>query len=103
MGGDLVVTKRPPGEITVTAVNGVPTRLRWRERSYLVEQVLSHWVESGAWWQIVARRVGTATADHIPLSCTVWRVEARGTRGSMVVDLAHDAEADTWSLVRLAD
>ena len=97
------MTKRPPGEVTVTAVDGVPTRLRWRDRSYLVEQVLTHWVESGAWWQVVARRVGAGTATPIPLSCTVWRVEARGTRGSIVVDLAHDADADRWTLVRLAD
>lgn len=97
------MTKRPPGEVTVTAIDGVPVRLRWRDRSYLVEQVLAHWIESGAWWQVVARRVGTAPATHIPLSCTVWRVEARGGRGGIVVDLAHDAEADRWSLVRLAD
>lgn len=97
------MTKRPPGAVTVTAVDGVPQRIRWRERSYLVEQVLSTWIESGAWWQVVARRVGAAAAERIPLSCTVWRVEARGTRGSIVIDLAHDTEADEWSLVRLAD
>ncbi len=97
------MTKRPPGAITVIAVDGVPQRLRWRERSYLVEQVLSQWIESGAWWQIVARGVGAATPVRTPLSCTVWRVEARGARGSMVVDLAHDTEADVWSFVRLAD
>lgn len=97
------MTKRPPGGITVTVVDGVPARLRWRERSYLVEQVLTHWVESGAWWQAVARRVGVAAPQSAPLSCTVWRVEARGMRGSIVVDLAHDADSDTWTLVRLAD
>jgi len=97
------MTKRPPGAITVTAVDGVPTRLRWHERSYLVEQVLARWVESGAWWQAVARRVGASTAQRTPLSCTVWRVEARGVRGSIIVDLAHDTDADAWSLVRLAD
>ncbi len=99
----MVMTKRPPGAITVTAVDGVPTRLRWRDRSYVIEQVLSHWIESGAWWQSVARRVGAAAPERTPLSCTVWRVEARGVRGSIVVDLAHDVDANTWSLVRLAD
>ena len=97
------MTKRPPGAITVTVVDGAPARIRWRERSYIVEQVLTHWVESGAWWLAVARRVGTAAPQSSPLSCTVWRVEARGERGSIVVDLAHDADADAWSLVRLAD
>ena len=97
------MTKRPPGALTVVAVDGVPTRIRWRDRSYLVERVLTHWVESGDWWQAVARRVGTATAQPAPLSCTVWRVEARGSRGAMVVDLAHEDGTDTWSFVRLAD
>ena len=97
------MTKRPPGTVTVTAVDGVPTRLRWRDRSYLVEQVLAQWVESGAWWQVVARRVGAATPVRTPLSCVVWRVEARGAGGAIVLDLAHDVEADEWSLVRLAD
>lgn len=101
--GDCAMTKRPPGVVTVTAVDGVPLRVRWRDRSYNVEQVLAHWIESGAWWHAVARRVGTAAAERIPLSCAVWRVEARGARGSIVVDLAHDTEADEWSLVRIAD
>lgn len=97
------MTKRPPGAITVTAADGVPQRIRWRDRSYVVEQVLAQWIESGAWWQMVARRVGAATSERTPVSCTVWRVEARGGRGSIVIDLAHDVEADSWSLVRLAD
>lgn len=97
------MTKRPPGVLTVTAVDGVPHRLRWRDRTYLVEFVLGHWVESGAWWNAVAQRVGVQTAERMPLSCTVWRVEARGATGSIVVDLVHDVEADHWSLVRLAD
>lgn len=97
------MTKRPPGTLTVTAVNGVPHRLRWRDRTYLVELVLGHWIESGAWWTSVAQRVGVSTAERIPLSCAVWRVEARGTHGSMIIDLVHDAEVDHWSLVRLAD
>ena len=97
------MTKRPPGMLTVTAVDGVPQRLRWRDRTYNVELVLGHWVESGAWWTSVARRVGVRTAERTPLSCTVWRVEARGAAGSIVVDLAHDEDVDQWSLVRLAD
>lgn len=101
------MTKRPPGVLTVAAVDGVPERIRWRDRSYVVERVLSRWVESGAWWQVVARRVGSATpagsSEGAPLSCTVWRVEARGGRGSIIVDLAHEDGTDAWSLVRLAD
>lgn len=97
------MTKRPPGMLTVTAVDGVPQRLRWRGRTYVVEVVLSHWIESGAWWKSVAQRVGVSVAERVPLSCTVWRVEARGAAGSIVVDLAHDVEVDHWSLVRLAD
>lgn len=97
------MTKRPPGVLTVAAVDGVPQRLRWRGCTYVVEHVLAQWVESGAWWTSVARRVGVHAAEHVPLACTVWRVEARGARGSIVVDLAHDPDADHWSLVRLAD
>lgn len=97
------MTKRPPGMLTVTAVDGVPQRLRWRDRTYIVEYVLGQWIESGAWWTSVARRVGVSTAERIPLSCTVWRVEARGATGSIVVDLVHDDEVDHWSLVRIAD
>lgn len=97
------MTKRPPGTLTVTAVDGVPQRFRWRDRTYIVEFVLGRWIESGAWWNAVARRIGVSTAERIPLSCTVWRIEARGANGSIVVDLAHDEDVDHWSLVRLAD
>ena len=97
------MTKRPPGVLTVAAVDGVPERIRWRDRSYVVERVLSRWIESGAWWQAVARRVGAAAPESAPLSCTVWRVEARGGSGSIIVDLAHEDGTDAWSLVRLAD
>lgn len=89
--------------LTVTAVDGVPQRLRWRDRTYLVECILGYWVESGAWWKSVAQRVGVSTAEHLPLSCAVWRVEARGATGSIVVDIVHDTDVDQWSLVRLAD
>ena len=97
------VTKRPPGTLTVTAADGIPQRIRWRDRTYLVQTVLARWIESGAWWQALAGRVGVTGREAAPLSCTVWRVEVRGAGGSLVLDLAHEGGSDTWSLVRLAD
>lgn len=97
------MTKQPPGNLTVSAVAGTPERIRWRERTYLVTEVHGRWIESDPWWSAAAARVAVAAAEPIALSRTIWRVEARGGRGSIVFDLAHDPAADAWSLVRIAD
>ena len=33
------------------SVLGAPLAFRWRGRRYVVDSVLAHWVETGAWWR----------------------------------------------------
>ncbi len=89
---------------------GAPAQVLWRERLYLVREVLAHWMETTPWWHSAAVRAlhagGTSTgALDLPLSPgwdspvpdagadtpvgspaedtgdrEVWRVEARAGR-----------------------
>ncbi|MDP9392918.1 MAG: DUF6504 family protein [Actinomycetota bacterium] len=42
--------------IDVRRRDGVPAEFLWRGRLYVVREVLSCWVETGAWWQAPAAR-----------------------------------------------
>lgn len=88
---------------------GAPAQVLWRERLYLVREVLAHWVETTPWWQSAAVRAlhggGTSPTPAAALSPgwdspvpdagagapvgspvedtgdrEVWRVEARAGR-----------------------
>ncbi len=73
-----------------------PTQFVWRQRLYLVRDVLACWVESSCWWR-------TGDAQHPERE--VWRVEAgRGEhQPRLVADLALVAEHDRWLLLRTYD
>jgi len=76
-----------------------PRAFRWRGRRYVVQSVLTHWVETGAWWTagtVTAEPAGTAGATEpaepaVPdAERELWRVEA-GARGSTgVLDLCRE-------------
>ena len=84
---------------------GAPTQFLWRDRLWQVRQVVSHWVETGAWWQgSEARSVlgdgsgveqgGEQGGDTAVLSRDllreqeVWRVEAVRGRAAALATLA---------------
>lgn len=98
-----------------------PTQFLWRDRLWVVREIISHWVESGAWWQqsgvaalfgvSATRSDGEGAAGSggrsvlgVDLLCEreYWRVEARRGRASLgagVFDLAYDMADGRWHLV----
>lgn len=60
-----------------------PMAFRWRGRRYIVDSVLAHWVETGAWWRQGDRldrleRFGSDAVEPSPPADPerwVWRVE----------------------------
>jgi hypothetical protein len=87
-----------------------PRAFRWRGRRYVVQTVLTHWVETGAWWEAppgpsAEPTAGTGDADsaagEIPdHERQLWRVEishrpGAGNRlGTGVLDLCCDPSHD---------
>ncbi|MDX6327247.1 MAG: hypothetical protein QOK15_3601 [Nocardioidaceae bacterium] len=99
-----------------------PAQFLWRHRLWVVRDIISHWVETGAWWEHagVSALFGAAGAtggdDDAALSAgaarcadllgerDVWRVEAiRGQQGAGVFDLAFDWSLGRWHLVGCVD
>jgi hypothetical protein len=94
---------------------------RWRGRRYVVDSVLAHWVETGAWWRHGDRleRFGSEAVPPSPPGDPerwLWRVEAAGTgRGSSgqtgVFDLCLETDPSSpapsrsgrWSLHAIYD
>lgn len=113
----------PAGGAAVEA----PAGFCWRDRRYLVIEVLSHWVEVGVWWQPPGprRRLrvagvgppgqraggsagGSANGGAVdgPRQQQWWRVAARSTHPAErsrvgVYELCH--AVDGWSLRRVHD
>lgn len=102
---------------------GVPTSFLWRDRLYVVRDVLGHWRERRAWWAAPAALAvhgddppglperGDGSGPSLGEEHEVWRVEAsRGrSHGAGVYDLCHDlsaglqAPSGAWRLLRVAD
>jgi hypothetical protein len=81
-----------------------PAEFLWRGRFYAVREVLSRWVETGAWWQSAAAEDAPA-GGPLGAEREMWRVEASQGRadGSGVYDLCLDWAAGGWTLVRAQD
>jgi len=110
-----------------------PAQFLWRDRLFLVQAVLAHWVETGPWWRSAAARAvqgveaegtvdppgrrpggpggpgaggpGGALGVLDDGEREVWRVEAGAGRWSPsgVFDLATDVADGTWVLRRAHD
>jgi hypothetical protein len=98
-----------------------PAQFVWRTRLWRVCAVVSHWVETGPWWEhadvhdLLGVRDGRDGGEEASTSAVsvasllgerdVWRVEAaRGRLGSRaVVDLSFDWATGEWRLVRCLD
>jgi hypothetical protein len=103
------------------SVGGAPEAFVWRDRLYVVREVLAHWRERTAWWtagaaravhgdlepatEVLATRDAEPAADPraaatrsaaIGQERQVWRVEASPGRahGHGVYDLCHDLFVD---------
>ena len=68
----------------------VPDAFLWRNRLYVVREVLASWLEREAWWEQPASGGSRAVPER-----TVWRVEAGAGRalGTGVYDLAQAVSA----------
>ena len=114
------MSRRYDEPVEVRRRDDEPAQFLWRDRLYVVQAVLAHWVETGAWWQVGPTATGSAAAgsaaagsggvepagvvlgsvalapdvDSLALSAEreLWRVEAsRGQRfGSGVFELCFD-------------
>lgn len=71
----------------------VEVAVRWQGRRYVVGKVLSHWVETGAWWR------GSEELDDPERQ--LWRVEACRGETTGVFDLCQDSAG--WSLRAVHD
>jgi hypothetical protein len=108
-----------------------PDQFLWRGRLWKVNDVVAHWVETGAWWQSGGARAvlgsddetgdqtsdgaggGTAVALGRGVDLLgereVWRVQAgrglaaAGKGGGGVFDLVFDWADGSWRLARCAD
>jgi Family of unknown function (DUF6504) len=99
-----------------------PAQFLWRRRLWVVRDIISHWVETGAWWEqegvsALFGRVGMAAGAEPAAPAAgparsadllgereLWRVEAvRGQQGAGVFDLAFDWAVGRWHLVGCID
>ena len=72
----------------------VPDAFLWRNRLYVVREVLSTWLEREAWWETARSPERRPTYER-----TVWRVEAGAGRalGTGVYDLAQAVTASAMA------
>lgn len=89
-------------DVRATPQDG-PTAFVWRQRLYLVHEVLGHWHERAAWWEGPAGAGVAAAGDR-----EVWRVAAAIGRGASsggtgTYDLGRDGGAPQWQLLAVVD
>ncbi|SDQ78969.1 DUF6504 family protein [Quadrisphaera sp. DSM 44207] len=110
--GDVVHVRREP------AGDGAPSAFVWRERLYVVREVLGHWHERAPWWEGAAAlavhgvepsggRPGRRTSDRADDGADdeVWRVAASAGQWAAVgtYDLGRPGGHDGWRLLRVVD
>jgi len=90
-----------------------PEQFLWRDRLYLVRDVLGHWMESGGWWRAGVSRAALS-GEHAGTAANgilddqereFWRVVAGAGQHSDtgVFDLCFDWSGGTWTVVRVQD
>ena len=127
------MTRRYDDPVDVRRRDDAPAEFLWRGRLYVVREVLTHWVESSAWWGGPAARsvqgldasgrdsfspsppdaialdvADISTADlnvTIDDELEVWRVEASAGRmhGTGVFDLGFAWAHGSWTLLQVLD
>ena len=113
--GDVVEVRRG-----LIAGQEAPAQFLWRGKVWKVCEVISHWIETSAWWEqsgvaaLFGTHAGNGTLPERSQGGGAdllgerehWRVEARRGRlvdTSGVFDLAFDWADGSWRLVRCID
>lgn len=86
-----------------------PQQFLWRGRLWQVREILSHWVEVGAWW--LRRPEDAPGRSELITERLVWRVSAArgravataGDPGFGVFDLTFDGAEGVWRLAGSLD
>src|SRR3954470_1353711 len=55
-GGATAMSRVHADPVAVQRRDDVPEQFLWRDRLYVVRDVLAHWIEAGAWWDSTAAR-----------------------------------------------
>jgi hypothetical protein len=80
--------------IEVWTRDGEPSQFVWRDRLYVVRQVLDHWVVAREWWK---------TSETDPGERRFWRVEASPDKQVGTYELRFDTASAGWLLLRAWD
>jgi hypothetical protein len=98
-----------------------PAQFLWRDRLWVVRDIIAHWVETGAWWEqpgvgVLFGGPGGSESAKPPATSgpdrgadllgekEVWRVEAMRPRtGAGVFDVSFDWALGQWRLVCCVD
>jgi hypothetical protein len=100
-----------PIEVQRGVVAGLeaPAQFLWRDRLWMVKDIQTRWVETGAWWDGPAAQAlrGETTDDEADLLAEeeVWRVVAgQGRAGHQgVYELSHAWGTGQWRLRSVVD
>lgn len=87
------------------SADGVPLRLEWEGRLYVIAADPVRWYERRKWWteeRRAERGRGAGLVDH-----EVWRVQVRLEKARnaplLTLDLSHHVDSGRWRLVRIHD
>jgi hypothetical protein len=107
------LARRCADPVEVVRHDDVPAQLRWRGRWYVVDEVLDHWVLTGAWWHgaAVTGMITGDAGDAAELPAGIedeeresWCVVARPRRGAPVVlELRVSWSTATWTVAGVGD
>lgn len=101
------MTRHYAEPVQVRRARETPAQFLWRDRLYVVREVLDSWVEAGAWWQRAQGSPSTTTASGSldEAEREYWRVEAAAGRSAEpgVYDLCFDWSTGAWTLARAMD
>jgi hypothetical protein len=98
------MTRRYDEPVDVRRGDEAPSEFLWRGRLYVVRGVLSHWVETGAWWRAASAR-GVYGGEPAPEgdgavpTATGFRGQLEGFSDpalSPVATLVEDSEREVW-------
>ena len=93
------MTKKLDDPIDVLTQDGLPTRFCWRNRVFMVRQIVLYWIAVEPWWQ--------HEFEH-DVTWHIWRVEAESSTQSVILDVAYresflSGNAFPWRIVRMFD
>ena len=103
--GDVVHVRQESGQ-------HAPREFVWRERLYVVEEVLGHWHERTSWWEAPGARAVHGEEPSSGVGAPrpggdeeVWRVAASAGRQADVgtYDLGRPGGDTAWRLLRVVD